>query len=118
MSTADIPPDHVADDDGLDPSVGGELKSATEVAERVDPDRRAGLDVLDEDLVARVLVHPQHTVVEEDGELRVPVHVLLLDGGDDFEIGGHKSSFSVSRFSSSGACRYKELNLSAINSVA
>ncbi len=97
---ADLPADHgfavdgvSADDGGSDVAVGGELEPA--VAERIDPDRYSGSDVLDEQFIAGVFVHPQHAVVEEDREVRavelvLVVRVLPFDFGDDFGIGGHK----------------------------
>src|SRR3989344_6635289 len=45
---------------------------------RVDPHRRTGSDVLDEDLVRRVLVNPHGTILEENREALVPELVLRL----------------------------------------
>ena len=69
LARPDAPTDRAVDLDRLDPTIGGELESTVQMGVRVDPHRRAGSDVLHEDLVRRVLVNPHATILEEDRKL-------------------------------------------------
>ena len=66
----DTPPDHVADLDGLDPTVRGELESIG--IGRIDPHRDARTDVLHEELAGRVRVNPHvATLVVDRGLIAI-----------------------------------------------
>ncbi len=78
LAKTDSPTDHVSDSDGLDLSIGGELESTVQMGIRVDPHRRTRSDVLDENLVRRVLVNPHATIFEKDREALAPELVPRL----------------------------------------
>jgi len=76
LARLDAPPDHVGDSDGLDPTIGGELKFTR--MRRIDPHRDARLSVLYEELARRVRVNPQVATLVVDRELIAPEPALRL----------------------------------------
>ena len=72
LAGTDEPTNGVGNLDGFNASIGGKSESTVQIVVWVDSHRHTRSDVLDEDLVRRVLVNPHATIFEENREVLAP----------------------------------------------